>query len=106
MRMWHQLGVQRPLIVAIVGALLDDVLSLSSRDQWPTLLYLPVDEFDLLLDFFEKFLKASLLKDRLGTLQVVFGLLGLRWVADHEQSSNDLESLGDVDGAVSVQRIL
>ena len=70
------------------------------------MLYLPVDEFDLLLDFFEEFLEASLLKDRLGTLQVVFGLLGLRRVADHEQSSNDLESLGDVYRAVSMQCIL
>ena len=102
-RMGHQLWIQRPLIVAIVSTFLNYVLSLGSRYERTSLLYLPVDEFDFLLDLFEKLLEATLLKDGLCTLQIVLRFLGLWWVANHEQSSNDLEGLGDIYGAVSMQ---
>lgn len=60
----HQLWVHGPLIVAVVSALLDYVVSLGAlRDKWTSLLQLPVDQLDLLLHFLEELLKATLFEN-------------------------------------------
>jgi len=102
----HELGVERALVVAIVSTLLDYVVCVGALgDQRAPLLHLPVDQLDLLFHFLQQFLQAALLEYRLRPLQVVFRLLGLRRVADHEQCANHFKSLRDVDRTVAVQSV-
>jgi len=70
------------------------------------LLHLPVNQLDLLFYFLEELGQAALLKNRLSPLQVLLGLLRLRWITNHEQRSNDLISLRHVDRPVTMQRVL
>jgi len=94
----HELRVEWALIVTVVGTFFDYVVCVGTLGhQRTTLLYLPIYKFDLFFDLFEKFLEASLFKDRLSPLQVFLGLLRLGRVADHIQCANHFVSFGHVD---------
>ena len=97
-----ELGVHGTLSVRIVIALFDYVsslcgdLGLAELCNRSTLLHLSIDKLDLLLHFFQHLGQTTLLKDGLSAKEVFLGLLGLGWVINHVESTNDLVGLSDV----------
>ena len=64
-RLLHlELRVHGALVVTIISAFLNYIVSFGALgDKWTSLLHLPVDQFNFLLDLLEELLEASLLEN-------------------------------------------
>ena len=66
-------------------------------------LNLSVDKLYFLLHLLKHFRQTALLKNWLGSEQVLFGLLGVRRVVDHVQSPNNFIRLCNVHTSITVE---